>query len=678
MNNAQILRNHALFQKSWTNWPCNHGLPSLSSGSRTSRATGSESLEMSLATSSKSGNSQPRFRTNRVESTSTFSKSDPSSLTASNNSVVTRGNHVLADRREKRATRRKPWTEDIPKIESNKNTYVEIHYEKALPKGKWMEYRQRQYVANPKYGHLYEVRTDLTPRRESPPPPSTWLWEDEYRIWRLEEAREGNSSVSSSLSKIGSMTSRKGKRNDKEKPHADLFAQYHAYRLDKQRRQYAATNIQRYVKGWLVRHKVKKLKRNALLGLSRAWPKFTDEYKETVTRIQARYGVMRTYCHFDLDQVEDFIDRRERYERVFDRMVDRRIEKMPRDDLPEFFRACGLHPTEGEINAAFNTIFRGAGNTAEVVFVLDCSASLGPVNFKCQLNFLKDVIRDLDVASDRIRVGLVPYTESVFESFGLTRFENKKDILERIDQIKFKSGLTRTDLALKMMRELFQSSRPGVQKVCLVITDGKSHDVNLTLREARKAQQDNIDIYTIGVGYDVDVEELKSIASSDKNVHTVSDYMTLVNLKDLLQKRICLGSDQSPSDRHVQPVRDACRPLVRDEALEVVWSLYPPKASDVEARKSRWIRPVVQETEAWSLLDDRILTQTDFRTCLKLVIEARLKREGVVAIPSNVRAGVEEVSNAEEAMEKIEKYLLERKAEKETKKIETTPPRVAV
>ncbi|XP_048245837.1 uncharacterized protein LOC125377066 [Haliotis rufescens] len=138
------------------------------------------------------------------------------------------------------------------------------------------------------------------------------------------------------------------------------------------------------------------------------------------------------------------------------------------------------------------------------------------------------------------------------------------------------------------------------------------------------------------------------------------------------------GSDQSPSDRHVQPVRDACRPLDRDEALEVIWSLYPPKASDVEARKSRWIRPVVQETEAWSLLDDRILTQTDFRTCLKLVIEARLKREGVVAIPSNVRAGVEEVSNAEEAMEKIEKYLLERKAEKETKEIKTTPPRVAV
>ena len=64
----------------------------------------------------------------------------------------------------------------------------EIVYESYLPKGRWAEYRARQYVTNPRYGQLYELRKHK-PRPPPRPPTVTWLWEEEFRLWRFEIER---------------------------------------------------------------------------------------------------------------------------------------------------------------------------------------------------------------------------------------------------------------------------------------------------------------------------------------------------------------------------------------------------------------------------------------------------------------------------------------------------------
>ena len=46
-----------------------------------------------------------------------------------------------------------------------------------------------------------------------------------------------------------------------------------------------------------------------------------------------------------------------------------------------------------------------------------------------------------------------------------------------------------------------------------------------------------------------------------------------------------------------------CRPLLQSEAMEILWTAYPPAACKLgNTRSSRWIRPIVNGTEAWSLL----------------------------------------------------------------------------
>ena len=61
------------------------------------------------------------------------------------------------------------------------------------------------------------------------------------------------------------------------------------------------------------------------------------------------------------------------------------------------------------------------------------------------------------------------------------------------------------------------------------------------------------------------------------------------------------------------------------------------------------------------ITDASIIKATDFKVCLGLVVKSRLEREGVITIPSDVKAGVEEVTTYDEAMQKIEEYLEKRK-----------------
>lgn len=51
----------------------------------------------------------------------------------------------------------------------------------------------------------------------------------------------------------------------------------------------------------------------------------------------------------------------------------------------------------------------------------------------------------------------------------------------------------------------------------------------------------NVDMSLIGVGSHVDLEELKHIASSERNVLSVYDYSSLHKLRDVISRRTCVG-----------------------------------------------------------------------------------------------------------------------------------------
>ncbi|KAL3870307.1 hypothetical protein ACJMK2_038383 [Sinanodonta woodiana] len=675
LKNSDILRKHALFQTSYTR-------PSL----------------VSSPSSILNGMAPPyRIRDNPSK--------QPRPGGEVNISPTSRYQN-LERRRITRIQRQKPWQEKGKILTKRNSEYVELVYEKVLPvnfdhaKAKC---KLRYYVSNTKHGKLYQIVHDDTRPRKLATAPSKWLWERDFLLWlnegKLEyiahknnkkkdtEYQNERSSIiswnkfsssydssrgSSYRSGVSQNSSRNGnagrksaaKSSDECRPTAEIFAYYNSRKLQKQRRQAAALMIQKTIKGWYIRNKIKVLKRKALLEHGRTWERFIEEYRELVARIQSRYGIMKYKISLDLKQVETFMDRKHRYEETFRKMT--AGEKLPKQNLMEFFEACQLYPTELEIRKGFDTV-RGSNNIAEVVFLLACSSSIDGVTFKDQLHLVRDTVKSLDIAPDRIRVGMIPYSEDIIHSFDLKAFKKKEDMLRAIEKMEVRPGLTRIDLALRMVLDIFKDSRPGVQKIAIVVTDGISSDAERTKLEARALHESGIRVFAIGVGAATNETELSAIATSTDHVFYAYDVKSFVQIQKEIKKTFCLDAEESIR-------KDINRPLSQSEALDIIWTIYPPTASGLsENRTSRWIRPIIDGEEAWSLLDEKIIKETDFRKCLRLVIESKLVRNGLIEVPADVHAGVEKVTNVEEALRIMENFIKKQEGKDQRKKIGSHP-----
>ncbi|XP_069122124.1 uncharacterized protein [Argopecten irradians] len=343
----------------------------------------------------------------------------------------------------------------------------EFFYDAYLPEGvdkEDLKRKSRKFVTNSKYGNVYELRSKHK-RRVRTPPLGTWLWEDDFNIWLYNKMtssaptpsqhepkswRSDTDRTTTKTYKNYQTTSRRDRNGDK--PHADLFAHYHSYRLEKQRRRDACLLIQKIFRGWHVRNKLDKLKRKAVLEHGTPWQKFVSDYKDLVVRIQARYEEPTAQCGIDLAEIEEFMDQKFKYERAFDETA--YGSKLMKQDLVTFFNTCKLSPTSNELSKSFDSVFRAGGTTAEVVFVLDSSSSIGTCGFRFLTTFVKDVVSSFDVGPERVRVGVIPYNDAIYNSFGFTKHPTKRGLVSAIDDLEPRSGVTRTDLALKKMSHM--------------------------------------------------------------------------------------------------------------------------------------------------------------------------------------------------------------------------------
>ena len=85
---------------------------------------------------------------------------------------------------------------------------------------------------------------------------------------------------------------------------------------------------------------------------------------------------------------------------------------------------------------------------------------------------------------------------------------------------------TATHSALNLLSTAFNTSRTdqGIPRVAIVFTDGQSNYPTLTDQAARSVHAIGIIVYSIGIGNNVDENELNTIASSSSNVFLISSF----------------------------------------------------------------------------------------------------------------------------------------------------------
>ncbi|WAQ95807.1 MATN1-like protein [Mya arenaria] len=147
------------------------------------------------------------------------------------------------------------------------------------------------------------------------------------------------------------------------------------------------------------------------------------------------------------------------------------------------------------------------GKQADIVFVIDSSASIWPEDFKTQLSFISDVISHFDVEG------------------GKTQYRSRGQLTAAVANVKFQGGNTNTHLALKTLLNDVMSVKNGARpqtaaRIAVLITDGRSARPDLTFSAAKDVHTDGIYMFAIGVGNKTDRAELKKMASKPVNEYT--------------------------------------------------------------------------------------------------------------------------------------------------------------
>lgn len=156
----------------------------------------------------------------------------------------------------------------------------------------------------------------------------------------------------------------------------------------------------------------------------------------------------------------------------------------------------------------------------DVVFVIDGSKSLGPVNFELVKQFVNTIVDSFDVSRMGTHIGLLQYSTKVRTEFTLNQYGTAQDVKQAVSRLQYMGRGSLTGSALRHMFEssfsLREGARPNVQRVSIVFTDGRSQDD--VSEWATKAKDSGVTIYALGVGKAVE-QELKEIASEPNEKH---------------------------------------------------------------------------------------------------------------------------------------------------------------
>ncbi|XP_030918619.1 collagen alpha-1(XXI) chain [Geospiza fortis] len=189
---------------------------------------------------------------------------------------------------------------------------------------------------------------------------------------------------------------------------------------------------------------------------------------------------------------------------------------------------------DGETRASCRTA------PADLVFILDGSYSVGPENFEIIKSWLVNITRNFDIGPKFIQVGVVQYSDYPVLEIPLGTHESTENLIREMESIHYLGGNTRTGRAIQFAFDhLFAKSSRFLTKIAVVLTDGKSQDeVKDVAAEARK---NKITLFAIGVGSEIEEDELKAIANKPSSTYVfyVEDYIAISRIKEVIKQKLC-------------------------------------------------------------------------------------------------------------------------------------------
>lgn len=150
---------------------------------------------------------------------------------------------------------------------------------------------------------------------------------------------------------------------------------------------------------------------------------------------------------------------------------------------------------------------------------------------------MEGMVDRLNIGDGNGRMGIVVYSRDIALEVPLS---SDKDYLKnQARNMPHPRDGTNTDLGIEKMRKLFEVARIDVPLIGIVVTDGISKHPKKTARQAALAKEFGVNMYSVGVTYLTDLEELEDIASEKSQVLTVESFDMLARNLEAIVKLVC-------------------------------------------------------------------------------------------------------------------------------------------
>ncbi|KAI0210897.1 Collagen alpha-5(VI) chain [Lamellibrachia satsuma] len=214
-----------------------------------------------------------------------------------------------------------------------------------------------------------------------------------------------------------------------------------------------------------------------------------------------------------------------------------------------YFKATNFANLDNIASSVISSLCNNCSGKVDIVFVVDASGSIRNERFSKLLKFMSSIVDDLEVASDKTRVGAVSFSSTAAVQFQLKDYNSMQDVMTATRQIKFNGGRTNTASALQLMKDnMFtpdNGDREDAPNIAIIITDGNSNiNQENTIPYAFDARRKGIHMIVSSIGSMLNILELRGMASTpaSANLYQASSWRDLSqSLKRSLVSNTCDG-----------------------------------------------------------------------------------------------------------------------------------------
>ncbi|XP_076807221.1 collagen alpha-6(VI) chain-like isoform X3 [Clavelina lepadiformis] len=179
--------------------------------------------------------------------------------------------------------------------------------------------------------------------------------------------------------------------------------------------------------------------------------------------------------------------------------------------------------------------------SAEIVFLVDGSTSIGSHNFEKTKTWLKTIVDAFQVGQYYTRIGVVQFTENPHLEFGLDEHRSTQSALQAIQNIRYRRGSTNIGRAIDFtLKQVLSESRPNVPKILVVLTDGQSRD-NARVA-ADRAREAGVHTLVFGVA-SAQAGQLRQMVSASENVFHAAGFDEIQRVQRKLVSLICVEAE---------------------------------------------------------------------------------------------------------------------------------------